>query len=427
MLIARVKRSTARMQLMVVNKRAPKVVFPVTASHPDVLKPHGRRELLTTPSQSTFSHRRILSVCGYGAVSCFPGQEVCSISLIAGVASNAFDSVAKRTVMRHPSVCPVLHLHSTSIRHESQDSQQSTNSEPVSKRDLRNLRASTPTPPKSEETPNEKAPTGKLRNEAIPVLVARLVNPETGSLGEAVVVRDVLATIPRKTHCLELVTREPEPIVKIISLKEEYVRKRAKQAQRLLNRAPEEKEVQLSWNVAPSDLRFKLRKAHEDLADGHRVTIVFASKSKQPSLKPEAQQAIIDDTMRILADVGKEQRPVEVKKNTSALFMESIRPRKQVLELEWVHEGEEEHWVGMNAVESALRKGGRVDVVFLTPSPPKKKDAQTLEDAKTVDPEVVKQRIEDTVARLQELGQEWRDRDMRKTSLTVYFEGRRVS
>ena len=271
-------------------------------------------------------------------------------------------------------------------------------------------------------------PPGNPRNENIPVSVARLVDSETGTLGAAVNVKELLGSLDRKKYYLELVEREPEPIVKIMDRKEQYERQKARRARSVLNRPPEEKELQLTWRAAAGDLHVKLRKAREDLADGHRVTIVFAPKHGQAPVSPEEQQSIIEDTVRVLADVGKERSPPEMKRNATAIFIASLRPRKQVIEVEWAYEDDEDEdeteWVGLRDVEEGLRKGARVEVIFNTPPPPKKakRDAPVEADPQAVDPELVRQRLEDTVTRLQELGTEWRKRDVRKRATVVYLE-----
>ena len=232
-------------------------------------------------------------------------------------------------------------------------------------------------------------------------------------------VADVLARLTRKTHYLELVARKPEPIVKIVSSRELYIRAKEKPAQRQASRAPEEKEVQLTWAIASGDMHIKLKKAREDLAEGHRCNIVFAPRkgSRQPPPPPEDQARVIDDTLRFLADVGRECRARDTSKRAVVLFVESLRPRKLEVDLEW-DGGSGDGWAGLDKVVSALRKGGRVDAVFLTPPPPK----NATDEEQAVETAPLKQRIEETVTQLQPLGIEWRKRDVRKAATVVYLE-----
>lgn len=283
-------------------------------------------------------------------------------------------------------------------------------------------------PSGGEEDEKKEKPLQKPRNEAIPFAYVRLVNPETGLLDPPAPLRRILPTIQRKTQYLELVTDKPEPIVKIIDTKLRYTRGKAKKQQQLLNRAPEEKELQLTWGVAIGDLQFKLKKAREDLLDGSRVTLVFALKKGQQVPTPADQQAMIEEAVRLLEDVGRERKDRATQKHMTALFLESVRPRKQTHELGWAYSGDEP-WDGLKAVETALRKGARVEVIFLTPPPPKKaKDGkEVLADPEVVEPAEVKKRLDETIISLTKLGSEWKPRDARKTAVILYLEGIRTT
>ncbi|KAI1785335.1 hypothetical protein LXA43DRAFT_976278 [Ganoderma leucocontextum] len=283
--------------------------------------------------------------------------------------------------------------------------------------------------PSSEgEDGKKQKPLQNPRNEAIPFTYVRLVNPATGSLDPPAPLRRILPTLRRKTQYLELVTDKPEPIVKIIDTKLRYTRSKAKKEQQHLNRPPEEKELQLTWGVGVGDLQFKLKKAREDLLDGNRVNLVFAPKKGQQLPTPADQQTMIEEAVRLLEDVGRERKERAAQKHMMALFLESVRPRKQTHELEWAYSGDEP-WEGLRTVETALRKGARVEVTFLTPPPPKKaKDGKEVPaDPEAVEPAEVKKRLEETIAGLTELGTEWKSRDARKTAVILYLEGIRTT
>ncbi|TBU27683.1 hypothetical protein BD311DRAFT_759829 [Dichomitus squalens] len=282
--------------------------------------------------------------------------------------------------------------------------------------------------PSEEEGEKKKKPLQNPRNEAIRYRYVRLVNPETGALEPPTLLRNILPTLDRKTQYLELVNENPEPIVKIINTKMLYARGKAKKERQQQNRPPEEKELQLTWGVGMGDLQFKLRKAREDLLDGNRVTLIFAIKKGQKVPSPPEQQAMIEEAVRLLEDVGRERKERAVQKHMTALFLESLRPRKQTHELDWAYTGGEP-WEGLKAVETALSKGARVEVTFHTPPPPKKaKDAQDVPvDIKAVEPAEVNRRLEETLAGLTKLGNEWKPRDTRKTAVIVYLEGIRTT
>ena len=288
----------------------------------------------------------------------------------------------------------------------------------------------TPTPvkraPKSssssspDEEEEKKKPLQKPRNEAIKYQFVRLVNPETGTLDPPASLKEILARVDRKRQYLELVLDKPEPIVKFINVKDMYNRTKSKHVQKVLGRAPEEKEVQLTWGVDAGDLAYKLRKARSELMDGNRVTLVFAPKKGQARPSPEEQTKIVEEALRLLAEVGRERKEREVRNEIVAVFLEGIRGR-QVFDLKWAYTGDES-WTGLKAALNALRGKGRVDVVFSLPPPPKaaRRDP-TLQD-KIVDPDVVKERFIDAIHQLTELGREWKIRDTRKTSVTVHLE-----
>ena len=330
-----------------------------------------------------------------------------------------------------PSIRPGMRLYSVSSRDAPPHSRDRSQSE-LSRTSARSARNATPGNGQlssgGEGEEKKEKPLQNPRNEGIPFTYVRLVNPETGSLDPPAPLRRILPMVQRKTQYLELVTEKPEPIVKIIDTKLRYTRNKAKKEQHLLNRAPEEKELQLTWGVAVGDLQFKLKKAREDLLDGNRVTLVFAPKKGQQVPTPEDQQAMIDEAVRLLEDVGRERKDRAAQKHMTALFLDSLRPRKQVHELEWAYSGDE-LWEGLKAAETALRKGARVEVTFLTPPPPKKaKDGkEALADPQAVEPEEVKKRLEETIDGLTKLGNEWKPRDARKTAVILYLEGIRTT
>ncbi|KAH9921498.1 uncharacterized protein BXZ73DRAFT_51807 [Epithele typhae] len=268
------------------------------------------------------------------------------------------------------------------------------------------------------------------RNEAIDIAVkrkpVRLVDPETGALLPPAPLEDVLERVDRKTQHLELVELEPAPVVRIVNQKAAYGRTRERRVGKALGRKAEEKELQLTWSAAPGDIEVKLKKAHADLADGCRVTLVFApKKGKWTDMSRTEQEEIVEGAVKQLEDVAKEWKPRQRQGYAMAAFLESLRGRKQVLDLEWAHEGKD-GWDGLHLVESALRKGARVEAVFQLPSPPKK-GASTLADPRAVDPAEVQDRFDKTIARLLELGSEFRPRDTHRSAVTVYLEGNRAT
>ncbi|KAI0751213.1 hypothetical protein C8Q80DRAFT_1119067 [Daedaleopsis nitida] len=229
-----------------------------------------------------------------------------------------------------------------------------------------------PTPPElgSSEDGEEREKKKSLqnpRNEAIPHKLVRFVNPETKTLEPPRPLSAVLAFVDRKRQYLELVAERPEPIVKLIDVKDRYDRNRARRVQQVLGRAPEEKELQLTWGVAAGDLAFKLRKAREDLVDGDRVSLVFAPKKGQAVLNDQERTRAVDEALRLLEDVGRERKERTVQGQAVALHLEPLR-QKQVHELKWAYAVGGEPFNGAGNVAAALKSGVRVDAVRSRPT-----------------------------------------------------------
>ncbi|OSD01751.1 hypothetical protein PYCCODRAFT_1391215 [Trametes coccinea BRFM310] len=278
-------------------------------------------------------------------------------------------------------------------------------------------------PPRPEQKDGEEEKEEKRlrnpRNEEIKHRYVRFVNPETGALEPPTPLGDILRRVNRKVEYLELVKEKPEPIVKIQQTKTMYNRSKAKKLVQATKRAPEEKEVQLTWGVGLGDLQFKLRKVRDELEDGNRVNLVIAPKKGQKLPSPAEQQSMVEETLRLLEDVAKERKDRAVQKNAVGLFLESTRT-KRIVELRWA-QGDTDSWEGLKTAENALRQGERVEAVFHLPPPPKKKAEDA--EAVAVDPTVAQERLERTLERLSELGKEWKPRDVRKGVVVAHLEG----
>ncbi|KAH9894090.1 hypothetical protein C8Q73DRAFT_694502 [Cubamyces lactineus] len=283
-------------------------------------------------------------------------------------------------------------------------------------------------PKKQQEDADEeekKKPLRKPRNEEIKLPYVRFVNPETGALDPPAPLSRILSRINRKHEYLELVTKEPEPIVKIQSTKMLYEKTKAKKLVHTSGKAPEEKEVQLTWGVGSGDLQFKLKKARDELEEGNRVNIIFAPKKGQGIPPPTEQQKLVAEALSLLEDVGRERKERAIQKHAIGVFLESTRAKKTV-ELRWAYgDSDGDSWEGLKPVEPALRRGDRVELIFVLPPPPKKEKGllSDSDDSKRVDPETVQERVERTLQTLSEVGKEWKPRDVRKGVIIVHLEG----
>jgi translation initiation factor IF-3 len=173
---------------------------------------------------------------------------------------------------------------------------------------------------RSYATPPAKR--GPLRDEEIQHRMVQLVDGETGKLLPLTSLQELLRGINRTTHFVELVSETPSPIVKIISKKELFDRARqAKLAAKAKGKAPEHKELQMTWGVASADLGHKLKKARQEIEKGNRVDIIYAPKKGQPVPAPAAREARVEETVELLKDVGFEWKPRTVEKIITVIHM----------------------------------------------------------------------------------------------------------
>ncbi|KAI8984953.1 hypothetical protein BD414DRAFT_537408 [Trametes punicea] len=343
---------------------------------------------------------------------------------------SAYQTIASARLATALPSLPCARLLSTQTRdpppHTLRNSPQSNAStQRLEQRPSGNARSSSKDDKKKEEEKELRKP----RNEEIKYAVVRLVNPETGALDPPTPLREILPRVNRKEEYLELVKAEPEPIVKIQNVKEQYRKEKAKRLVRASKKPPEEKEVQLTWGVSIGDLQAKLRKVREELEDGNRVNLVFARKKGQALLSPAEQEKMVKEALRLLEDVARERKERMVQNHAAGLFLESTRVKKTV-ELRW-KQADDDSWEGLKGLENALRQGERVEAIFILPPPPAKEKKKNVKEdegdaAQAVDPAIVQERVERTLGRLLELGQEWKPRDVRKGVIIVHLEGKKA-
>jgi translation initiation factor IF-3 len=168
-----------------------------------------------------------------------------------------------------------------------------------------------------------------LRNENIPFATVVAVDPETGRLREPCSLTDILSTINRRTHFIELVSTpsglgSPNPIVKIINSKELREKEKARKLARPKSMM-QEKEIQLSWGVAEGDLAHKLEKVRKELERGHRVSLVYARKRGTPLPSPGEMERRLQETVDALADVGREWKARESKGFATVISLQKLQ------------------------------------------------------------------------------------------------------
>jgi translation initiation factor IF-3 len=162
-----------------------------------------------------------------------------------------------------------------------------------------------------------------LRNERIGRPVVQLVDPETGKLREPERLTDVVARIDKEHYYVELVNEEP-PIVKIISKKDDYLKKKAAKlkAKEAKGRQMETKELQMTWGVAVGDIEHKMKKARQELERGNRVELVYAKKKRQPVPSPADQEAVVNAAVQKVEDIAMEWKARYVQKTMTVVYLQ---------------------------------------------------------------------------------------------------------
>ncbi|SCV67506.1 BQ2448_5117 [Microbotryum intermedium] len=165
----------------------------------------------------------------------------------------------------------------------------------------------------------------QIKDEDIPHRNIVLVDPETNSLLPSAPLQTILSQLDRTRYSLLLVDAE-NAICKILDKKKEYDKKKHKaqaskdKIEQARNADPSSssssagpsasagsppKEVQMTWGVSTHDLAHKLKKAHQFLEKGHRVTVIFKNKADGPHVPKETKDAVMRNVEERLADIGK--------------------------------------------------------------------------------------------------------------------------
>lgn len=204
--------------------------------------------------------------------------------------------------------------------------------------------------------PPRITPTGRLRDSDIRIPFVRLVDPTSHELGPPLPLRQVIDHAQRlsaiapddaaasedvtaedgaakkkstkygRKYAVELVASQPEAVVKLVDLQEEYHRlKDEHKKKRDGPKMVEEKEVQMTWSVAAGDLEHKLRKVREALNEGDRVAIGFSRKKGQIVLKREEMQMKMQELVDKLEPIAVEYKQRAFTTSSTALIY--LKPR----------------------------------------------------------------------------------------------------
>ena len=85
----------------------------------------------------------------------------------------------------------------------------------------------------------------------------------------------------------------------------------------------QEKEIQMTWGIGPSDLQHKMKKAREALEQGHRISIVYAPKKGQALPSPADMKQRVEEAIEALSDIGQEWKTPDVRPQTTVIYMKS--------------------------------------------------------------------------------------------------------
>lgn len=161
-----------------------------------------------------------------------------------------------------------------------------------------------------------------LRDNDIPYRTVQLVNDD-GRLDPPAPLTHIITSIDPKTHFVELVSEDPQPIVKIKSKKQEYDKQKDwKRKQKETAASNIQKEIQMTWGVESGDLIHKLKKVRKELEKGNRVDLVYAPKANQELPSRQTMETRINETLEMMSDIAKEWMPRRCEKGVAVLYFQ---------------------------------------------------------------------------------------------------------
>lgn len=102
-----------------------------------------------------------------------------------------------------------------------------------------------------------------------------------------------LARPEEKLDLIEIVPTAKPPVCRLMSFdKYRYEREKAEKKERMAQKAPGLKHIQISARAASNDLKIKLRQLEEFLGAGHRVEIQLRLRGREKGNKEWARQKL---------------------------------------------------------------------------------------------------------------------------------------
>jgi translation initiation factor IF-3 len=176
-----------------------------------------------------------------------------------------------------------------------------------------------------------------FKNNAIPYTHVRLVNSETNRLEPETELTELLASVDLDANYVQLISTDPpdggKPLVKIINkhhaAQKERDQKVKKKEQKKAASGRESKEIQLSWNVEPGDLKHKLGKAIKELEKKNLVTISFSPKKGSPLPTRPQMTAKMEMIWNEVKHVATERQARTVGDLSGLMYLQGLGPKEQ--------------------------------------------------------------------------------------------------
>jgi len=161
------------------------------------------------------------------------------------------------------------------------------------------------------------------KNERIPFKNVFVIDSETNKVLEREIpLQNLLASVDRSVYFIQLVAREPRPLVRIVAQSEDYLKRKLKRKTKA--KTVDTKEVQCTWSLASGDLRHKMERVRAHTMKGDRVNVVFTPKHKVPVPPPRIRDQLLDEALSYVREDCKEAQPRTVEGLRVTLHLEAV-------------------------------------------------------------------------------------------------------
>lgn len=140
------------------------------------------------------------------------------------------------------------------------------------------------------------------RGDKIPFDHVRVVDPDTGKLGELEPLAALLARINKKEVMVQSMVRD-QPIVRLLDRHEEHQKKKDARAKERANATRPRKTIQFTYGISAADLEHKLKKARQELEKRSPIDIQISFKRNQ-EIDKDARATMAETCKSRLADLA---------------------------------------------------------------------------------------------------------------------------